>query len=207
MSEEAVGMVSECQLAQRDIGGVSVKDGLQHWNPLLWRWVASISQICGVDPRDPPWWQNEETNTAILGGAALMCGWLSYVESSIPKKVTGRCDLYLKNHAGEMECVEAKLSKNPLELNDAPLIAAENDALMINWKHEKRLIGVAFYALNFPEVPSSTEIESRLNQMKSWKWDAMAWSFPHGTRSLLGKIGVWPGMVLLARVAERISCN
>lgn len=181
-----------------------------HWNSLLKLWVKLVIDYCEIDPEDPPWWQNEVSNTAMLSTAASILGRASIVDSSIKKDCgNGRCDLYIKQKNGNIECIEAKKDRGNYKSDEFyknSLDLAINDALKINHlettKNSIKKIGISFNTVRSNGEFTEDGLQDILKKFEKLNLDALAWVFPKGSRSLTNNEGTFsPGMVLLIKQA------
>lgn len=176
-----------------------------HWHALLEVWTKLVIDYCEIDSDDPPWWQNEVSNTAMLSTAASILGRASMVDSSIPKDAgNGRCDLFIRLSSGEIECIEAKKDRGNYKTNNYyknSLELAVNDALKVNFDAKK--IGISFNTVRSDGDFTDNELQELLKTLSPLNLDAVAWVFPEKSRRLQNNQGSFsPGMVLLIKQAH-----
>lgn len=182
--------------------GASVQPPLQHWHDVLLHWCNLVERLCHLAPRAVPWWQNEVTNTALLAAAAIQCGHVALVETSIAKRErSGRSDLWVQfgvqeTQGAQEECVEVKFENYEGRGTDEKLRAALDDARKITLPCRAR-IGACFFKIINPE--SFETVTTDIARICGA--DALAWSFPACVRDLEEKPGRGvPGVVLAMKV-------
>ncbi len=185
---------------------------------MLSEWQNCLSRFCTAIVADAPYWYGEQTNIALLTGAALRLEkWHALTEFAAKRTGTrnafGRIDAWLYNEKEEYY-IEAKQLWLELPIEDPKqyiehslqraLDAAETIILDETIVHAHR-IGLLFVCPRYKavdEAQAAAQFEQLSQVMQSSEYDAVASFFSNTNRAYKSQRTkkFYPGIVLIAKV-------